>query len=113
MAACSASNSLLAKLKGAFRRGVSFRRVRRFARAEDGATAVEFALVATPFVALLIAILETALVFFAQQVLQTAATQSARLIMTGQAQTANMTRRSSSSRSATTPARCSTAVRST
>ncbi len=66
-------------------------RVRRFVRTEDGATAVEFALVATPFVALLIAILETAIVFFAQQVLQTAATQAGRLIMTGQAQTANMT----------------------
>jgi len=56
-----------------------------------GATAVEFALVATPFIALLIAILETCLVFFAQEVLQTATTQAARLIMTGQAQSQNLT----------------------
>jgi Flp pilus assembly protein TadG len=61
---------------------------RRFARAQDGATAVEFALVAAPFLALVFAILETALVFFAGQTLESAATDAARLIMTGQAQTA-------------------------
>ena len=60
-------------------------------RAESGATAVEFAFVAAPFLALLYAILETALVFFAQQVLQTATTQAARAIMTGQAQSQSMT----------------------
>ena len=63
--------------------------VRLFARAQDGATAVEFAMVATPFLALLFAILETALVFFAGQTLEAAASNSARLIMTGQAQTAS------------------------
>ena len=62
-------------------------RARRFAREQDGATAVEFALVATPFLALLFAIVETALVFFAGQTLEAAATSSARLILTGQAQT--------------------------
>jgi Flp pilus assembly protein TadG len=56
-----------------------------------GATAVEFALVAAPFIALLIAILETCLVFLAQEVLQTATSQAARLIMTGQAQNQSMT----------------------
>jgi Flp pilus assembly protein TadG len=61
---------------------------RRFARAEDAAAAVEFALVAAPFLALIFAILETALVFFADQTLETAASNSARLIMTGQAQMA-------------------------
>lgn len=55
---------------------------------QQGATAVEFALVATPFFALIFAILETALVFFAGQTLETAAADGARLIMTGQAQTA-------------------------
>jgi len=55
-----------------------------------GATAVEFALLATPSTALLIAILQTGLVFFAQQVLQTATTESARLIMTGQVQSQNL-----------------------
>lgn len=73
------------------RRQRAARRLRALWRSERGATAVEFAMVIAPFVALLIAILETALVFFAQQVLQTATTQASRLIMTGQAQTSAMT----------------------
>lgn len=64
---------------------------RRFVRRQDGAAAVEFALVAAPFFALVFAILETAIVFFAGQVLETATADSARLIHTGQAQTANWT----------------------
>jgi Flp pilus assembly protein TadG len=60
--------------------------LRRFVRKNDGAAAVEFAMVAAPFLALVFAILETAIVFFAGQVLETAAADSARLIMTGQAQ---------------------------
>lgn len=62
------------------------RALRRFARKNDGAAAVEFAMVAAPFLALVFAILETALVFFAGQVLETAAADSARLILTGQVQ---------------------------
>lgn len=65
--------------------------VRGFSRSSEGATAVEFALIAAPFLALLFAILETALVFLAQQTLQTATTNTARLIMTGQVQNQNMT----------------------
>jgi Flp pilus assembly protein TadG len=61
---------------------------RRFVRRQDGAAAVEFALVAAPFLALIFAIIETALVFFAGQTLEAAASDSARLIMTGQAQAA-------------------------
>lgn len=64
------------------------RAARCFVRRQDGAAAVEFALVALPFLALIFAILETALVFFANQTLEAAATESARLIMTGQAQNA-------------------------
>ena len=60
---------------------------RRFVRQQDGAAAVEFALVAAPFLALTFAILETAFIFFAGQTLEAAAADSARLIMTGQAQT--------------------------
>jgi len=67
------------------------RGLKRFFVTNSGATAVEFALVAAPFFALLYAILETALVFLAQQVLQTATTQASRAIMTGQAQAQNMT----------------------
>jgi Flp pilus assembly protein TadG len=60
---------------------------RRLLRHQEGATAVEFGLVAAPFLAMTFAIMETALVFFAGQTLETAAADSARLIMTGQAQT--------------------------
>jgi Flp pilus assembly protein TadG len=67
------------------------RLARRFVRKQDGAAAVEFALVAAPFLALLFAIIETAFVFFANQTLEATAADSARLIMTGQAQTANYT----------------------
>ncbi len=67
------------------------RLARRFARHQKGAAAVEFALVALPFLALIFAILETALVFFAGQTLEAAVTDASRLIMTGQAQTANYT----------------------
>ena len=62
------------------------RLARRFAKQQDGAAAIEFALVAVPFLGLVFAILETALVFFAGQTLETAVQDSARLIMTGQAQ---------------------------
>src|SRR5258708_13249505 len=62
--------------------------LRRFRRNRRGATVVEFALVAPVFFALLFAILETAIVFFAGQVLETITQESARMIMTGQAQTA-------------------------
>jgi Flp pilus assembly protein TadG len=65
--------------------------LRRFARRQDGAAAVEFSLVALPFLALTFAIIETALVFFAGQTLEAAVADSARLIMTGQAQNANYT----------------------
>lgn len=82
-------------LRGSFalfaRRLTPVRLARRFARRQDGAAAVEFALVATPFLALLFAIVETALVFFAGQSLEAAAAESARKIMTGQAQMAGYT----------------------
>jgi Flp pilus assembly protein TadG len=60
---------------------------RRIVREQDGATTVEFAMVAAPFLAMVFAIMETAIVFFAGQALETAGADSARLIMTGQAQT--------------------------
>jgi Flp pilus assembly protein TadG len=61
---------------------------RRFIREQNGTAAVEFALIAVPFLALLFAIIETALVFFAGQTLEAAVSDASRLIMTGQAQTA-------------------------
>jgi Flp pilus assembly protein TadG len=59
----------------------------RMLRDRSGATAIEFGMVAAPFLALTFAIFQTAIVFFAGQALETAAADSARLIMTGQAQT--------------------------
>jgi Flp pilus assembly protein TadG len=75
------------KLGTGARRLGQARVVRRFLRRQDGAAAVEFGLVAAPFLALLFAIMETALIFFSSQALETAVADSARLIMTGQAQT--------------------------
>jgi Flp pilus assembly protein TadG len=57
-----------------------------FARAQQGAAALEFALIAVPFIALLLAIFQTAVVMFAAQLLESATETAARQIMTGQAQ---------------------------
>jgi len=65
--------------------------LRRFRRSRRGSVAVEFALVAPVFFALLFAIIETAIVFFADQVLESITQNSARMILTGQAQTAAYT----------------------
>ncbi len=62
-----------------------------FVKQSAAGTTIEFALLAAPFLAALFAILQTALVFFADQTLETAAAASARLIFTGQAQTAGWT----------------------
>jgi Flp pilus assembly protein TadG len=80
-------SGLRARFGKAARRLARWRSLRRLLRRQDGAAAVEFALVAAPFLALVFAIIETAVVFFAGQALETAAADSARLIMTGQAQT--------------------------
>ena len=63
----------------------------RFRRNRRGSTVVEFALVMPIFFALLFAIMETALMFFASQVLETVTQDSARQIMTGQAQNSALT----------------------
>lgn len=63
----------------------------RFRAAERGATAVEFALIAPAFLALIFAILQTTLFLFAQQTLQNAAVEGGRQFMTGSAQTSGMT----------------------
>jgi Flp pilus assembly protein TadG len=74
------------KIAGAARRLLRFEAVRRLARREDGVVAVEFAIVVTPFLGLLFAILETSLIFFADQNLERVTGDAARLIMTGQQQ---------------------------
>jgi Flp pilus assembly protein TadG len=80
--------NLRTKLTACAKRMTGLRLARRMMRREDGAAAVEFAMVAAPFLAMVFAIIETAMVFFAGQALETAAADSARLIMTGQAQNA-------------------------
>jgi len=62
-----------------------------FVRCRRGAAAAEFALISIPFVALLGAIMQTALVFFAGRVLDQAVSQAARQLLTGQAQKAGTT----------------------
>lgn len=62
---------------------------RHFIRHDRGSAAVEFALVLVPFLALLFMTMETAVVFLAQQSLETAAAEAGRLVLTGQAQSLN------------------------
>ena len=69
----------------------SARSISRFRIAQNGATAVEFALIAPAFLAMVFAILEVTLFLFAQTYLQTAAAQAGRLFMTGKAQNSNLT----------------------
>lgn len=64
--------------------------LKRFSQNDDGFTAVEFAIVATPFLAFIFAILEIALVYFGTFTLENAVDRAAREIRTGQAQGATL-----------------------
>lgn len=59
----------------------------RFARADRGATAVEFALVSLPMLVMIFGLLELALVFLVNMTLDTAVQNTARQIRTGEFQT--------------------------
>jgi Flp pilus assembly protein TadG len=61
--------------------------LRRFARARRGATAVEFALIALPFLVLLFGIIELGMVFLVSVTLQNGTDNAARKLRTGQFQT--------------------------
>lgn len=65
--------------------------LRRFRRNRRGSAVVEFAFIAPLFFLLLFAIIETAMLFFAGQVLETGTQDSARLMFTNQAQSSAMT----------------------
>lgn len=65
--------------------------LRRFRRNRNASAAVEFALIAPVFFALLFAIVETALVFFAGQLLETGIQDSGRQIFTHQLQDSGLT----------------------
>lgn len=59
-----------------------------FLRRQDGLSALEFGLIATPFFLLVLGIIEVALIFWAGYELENATAATARLVRTGQAQNA-------------------------
>ena len=62
------------------------KRIRRYLSQDEGATAIEFALVAIPFFSLIFAIIELSIIFFINSVLTHATSESGRLIRIGQFQ---------------------------
>lgn len=79
--------------KGRIARLLPFVRVRarRFTTDRSGASAVEFAIVALPFIAVVFAVIEFAILLLASESLNFTASLAARTVMTGQAQTAGLT----------------------
>jgi Flp pilus assembly protein TadG len=67
------------------RRRSAVERVARFGRSTEGATAVEFALVAAPFFFLLGSIMEIGVMLFTEYRMQSAVDAAARLVRTGNA----------------------------
>lgn len=63
----------------------------RFKRDKNGSSLVEFGFIALPFLAVLIAIFETTLIFFTQSALETGVANAARAIRTGQVQADGIT----------------------
>lgn len=61
----------------------------RFAKAESGVVAIEFAMVALPFFTLLLVILETGILMFVEYTLQASVQEASRLVRTGQAQSSS------------------------
>lgn len=70
-------------------RAKAMRSLQRFDREEHGASAVEFAFLAVPFLALVFAILELALLFFTASVLSHAVSDTGRLLRVGSLQGCN------------------------
>jgi len=66
-------------------------RMRRLVRSKDGATAIEFALLAVPYFVIIFAIIETFVAFTAEQLVANATDTMSRKLRTGQI-TYNMTR---------------------
>lgn len=66
--------------------------LRRFCRARTGTAAIEFAMIALPFFMLLLVIFETAIMFFAEYVMETGLAKAARMIRTGQVQEQNLSK---------------------
>lgn len=64
---------------------------KRLRENQAGAVAIEFAIVALPFFTMIFAIIQIAMLFLSDQLLETAVADTARLIRTGQAKTAGWT----------------------
>lgn len=77
----------------AWKQGVKNRlsKLFRFKQNEDGATAIEFAMVAAPFFILVFMLIGFAMYFFVMNSLDKGMDQTSRLVRTGQAQKSNMT----------------------
>lgn len=71
------------------RRRLDATALRSFCKARRGTTAVEFGILGLPFIALITACLENALVYWQQEILQQAVVEAGRQIYTGKFQTAN------------------------
>jgi Flp pilus assembly protein TadG len=78
-------------LRNIIERRAGLDRLKRFARDSRGAAAIEFAFVAGPFLFMVFALMELALVFLLSTSLDTASDQASRRIRTGEFQTANQT----------------------
>jgi Flp pilus assembly protein TadG len=72
-------------------RAKSLMRVRRLIDSREGSTAVEFALIVMPFIVVLVAIFQVAIIFLAQHELETAVEKTSRGLLTGQTQQAGLT----------------------
>ena len=72
------------------RRSGAFAVLRKLRKNEDGATAIEFAMVAGPFLMFLYGIISIGLYFFSQFALENAIETAARQVRTGQAQSAGL-----------------------
>lgn len=66
------------------------RRLRGFSGDDEGSTAVEFAMIAGPFFALIFAVVESTMIFFGSVVLENGVLEVSRFIRTGQAQSGDM-----------------------
>jgi Flp pilus assembly protein TadG len=80
--------AMLGRINGALRGGWRFST--NLSRDRKGLAVLEFAIVGPAFLALLLAILYTMLIYLAQQMLETAAQSAGRLMLTGTAQTTQL-----------------------
>lgn len=71
--------------------GPALARGRAFARDDRGVTAIEFGLLALPFFTVILAVLQTAIMFLGMQVLDSAVEDASRMVKTGRAQNASYT----------------------